>query len=84
MQAYISDKLPRIIPVTCTCVQSNVTTSPHRDGEDLDELLEISDRFVALDGGRLSRAWPVADLTMDEIGLMMGGAHGLAVENAPA
>jgi len=52
--------------------------------QDLDELLEISDRFVALDGGRLSRAWPVADLTMDEIGLMMGGAHGLAVENVPA
>ena len=50
--------------------------------QDLDELLEISDRFAALNGGRLSEARPVAELTVDEIGLMMGGAHDLAVESA--
>ncbi len=52
--------------------------------QDLDELVEISDRFAALNGGRLSAAHPVVDLTMEEIGLMMGGADDLVVENALA
>lgn len=43
--------------------------------QDLDELLEISDRFVALSEGRLGAAVPTADLTMEQIGLMLGGAH---------
>ena len=45
--------------------------------QDLDELMEISDRFAALNEGRLSPPRPAAGLTVDEIGLMMGGAHGL-------
>ena len=45
--------------------------------QDLDELMEISDRFAALNEGRLSPPRPTAGLTVDEIGLMMGGAHGL-------
>jgi len=52
--------------------------------QDLDELVEISDRFAALNGGRLSDARHVTGLTMDEIGLMMGGAHDLAAKNAAA
>lgn len=47
--------------------------------QDLDELLEISDNFAALNEGRLSRPRPVEGLTIDEIGLMMGGAHGMEV-----
>jgi simple sugar transport system ATP-binding protein len=47
--------------------------------QDLDELLEISDMFAVLNGGRLSRPRPVKGLTIDEIGLMMGGAHGMEV-----
>ncbi len=47
--------------------------------QDLDELLEISDNFAALNEGRLTKARPVAGLTIDEIGLMMGGAHGMEV-----
>jgi simple sugar transport system ATP-binding protein len=47
--------------------------------QDLDELLEISDRFAALNEGRLSPPRPVQGLTIDEIGLMMGGAHGMEV-----
>jgi simple sugar transport system ATP-binding protein len=47
--------------------------------QDLDELLEISDRFSALNGGRLTPPRPVAGLTVEEIGLMMGGAHGMEV-----
>lgn len=45
--------------------------------QDLDELMEISDRFAALNGGRLSAAVPAAGLTLDQIGLMLGGAHDL-------
>jgi len=47
--------------------------------QDLDELMEISDRFGALNEGRLSDVRPTQGLTVDEIGLMMGGAHGMEV-----
>ncbi|MBK0329568.1 ABC transporter ATP-binding protein [Rhodobacteraceae bacterium F11138] len=47
--------------------------------QDLDELMEISDRFAALNEGRLSTPRDTAGLTIDEIGLMMGGAHGMEV-----
>jgi simple sugar transport system ATP-binding protein len=45
--------------------------------QDLDELLEISDRFCALNEGRLSAPRPARGLSMEEIGLMLGGAHGM-------
>ena len=41
--------------------------------QDLDELMEISDTFSVLEGGRLSEAQRTGSLTIDEIGLMMGG-----------
>ena len=47
--------------------------------QDLDELMEISDSFAALNEGRLSSPRPTAGLTVEEIGLMMGGAHGMEV-----
>ncbi|WP_170573563.1 ABC transporter ATP-binding protein [Ruegeria atlantica] len=47
--------------------------------QDLDELMEISDSFAALNEGRLSTPRPTTGLTVDEIGLMMGGAHGMEV-----
>jgi len=47
--------------------------------QDLDELMEISNRFAALNEGRLSEPRQAAGLTIDEIGLMMGGAHGMEV-----
>lgn len=43
--------------------------------QDLDELLEVADSFAALNEGRLSRPRPAKGLTVEEIGLMMGGAH---------
>ena len=52
--------------------------------QDLDELLEIADRFAVLNGGRLTVPCPVQGLTMDQIGLMMGGAHGMEVAHVPA
>ena len=39
----------------------------------------ISDSFAALNEGRLSAPRDTDGLTVDEIGLMMGGAHGLEV-----
>ncbi|MCY1127993.1 ABC transporter ATP-binding protein [Frigidibacter sp. RF13] len=47
--------------------------------QDLDELLEIADQFAVLNEGRLTKPRPVQGLTIDEIGLMMGGAHGMEV-----
>lgn len=47
--------------------------------QDLDELMEISDRFAALNDGRLSEPRPAQGLTVEEIGLMLGGAHDLEV-----
>ncbi|MDQ1900682.1 ABC transporter ATP-binding protein [Paracoccus sp. WLY502] len=47
--------------------------------QDLDELLELSDRFCALNEGRLSAPRPTDGLTLDQIGLMLGGAHGMEV-----
>jgi general nucleoside transport system ATP-binding protein len=47
--------------------------------QDLDELMEIADRFAALNEGRLSAPRPTDGLSVDEIGLMMGGAHDMEV-----
>jgi simple sugar transport system ATP-binding protein len=47
--------------------------------QDLDELLSVSDRFAALNEGRLGVPVPTPGLTMERIGLMLGGAHGMEV-----
>ncbi|MEM6759041.1 MAG: ABC transporter ATP-binding protein [Pseudomonadota bacterium] len=47
--------------------------------QDLDELMEISDRFAALNEGRLSTPRATAELDVEQIGLMLGGAHGMEV-----
>jgi simple sugar transport system ATP-binding protein len=47
--------------------------------QDLDELMEISDRFAALNEGRLSPPRFTRDLDVEQIGLMLGGAHGMEV-----
>ncbi|MFD2173747.1 ABC transporter ATP-binding protein [Rhodobacter lacus] len=51
--------------------------------QDLDELMEISDRFCALNEGRLSPPRRTEGLNMEEIGLMLGGAHGMQEVVAP-
>ena len=50
--------------------------------QDLDELLEISDRFAALNDGELSEVQITRNLTMDKIGLMMGGKKNLELTDA--
>jgi len=52
--------------------------------QDLDELMEISDRFAALNEGRLSPPRQTNDLDVEAIGLMLGGAHDLEVVHADA
>jgi len=52
--------------------------------QDLDELMEICDRFAALNEGRLSAPRPAQGLSIDEIGLMMGGAHDMEAVHAEA
>ncbi|MDA9207623.1 ABC transporter ATP-binding protein [Octadecabacter sp.] len=50
--------------------------------QDLDELMEISDLFAALNEGRLSEPRPTNGLSVEEIGLMLGGAHDMEVAHA--
>ncbi len=40
--------------------------------QDLDELMEISDRLAVISGGRLSEPHPTAGIRAEEIGLLMG------------
>ena len=49
--------------------------------QDLDELLEVSDNFAALNEGRLSNVRSTKGLTMETIGLMLGGAHDMHEAN---
>ena len=52
--------------------------------QDLDEIFEIADRVAVLSEGRLSEAYPAEALTLEQVGLLMGGVHhehdGLAAE----
>ena len=48
--------------------------------EDLDELLQLSDRILVLFGGRLAGEVSAVGADRGQIGLMMAGAH----EGAPA
>lgn len=41
--------------------------------EELDELLALSDRLVVMESGRLSPSLPVAEATVERIGLWMSG-----------
>jgi simple sugar transport system ATP-binding protein len=50
--------------------------------QDLDELLMLSDRLAVINVGVLSPARPTHEMSVEEIGLLMGGVHG--VDHAPA
>ncbi len=43
--------------------------------QDLDEIFQIADSIAAISHGRLSPAHPARDMTMEKIGLLMGGIH---------
>jgi len=44
--------------------------------QDLDELLEFCDSLVVINLGKLSRVMKVGEVSIEEIGLLMGGVHG--------
>jgi len=44
--------------------------------QDLDELLELCDSLVVINLGKLSRVMKVGEVSIEEIGLLMGGVHG--------
>jgi ABC-type uncharacterized transport system ATPase subunit len=44
--------------------------------QDLDELLAISDTIAVINVGRLSPKRAVGEISIEEIGLLMGGVHG--------
>ncbi|MBL8709123.1 MAG: ABC transporter ATP-binding protein [Rhodospirillaceae bacterium] len=50
--------------------------------QDLDELMMLSDRIAVIAGGRLSPPRPVGEVSVAEIGLLMGGVHGSRVAHA--
>ena len=52
--------------------------------QDLDEIMEIADRFAALNEGRLGTPRPTRGLSMEEIGLMLGGAGDMEVAHVQA
>lgn len=43
--------------------------------EELEELFEICDRIAVMAGGQLSTAKPIAETSIEEIGLLMGGTR---------
>ena len=43
--------------------------------QDLDEIFAIADRIAVISHGRLSEAYPAQSLSLEHIGLLMGGAH---------
>ncbi len=51
--------------------------------QDLDELLTLSDRMAVINLGVLSDSMVTAEASIDEIGLLMGGLHGMS-EHQPA
>ena len=52
--------------------------------EELDELMEISDRLAVIAQGRMSEPRPAHSTSAEEIGLLMAGAHRTQGAGAPA
>ena len=52
--------------------------------QDLDELLTLTDRLAVINEGVLSRPLVTHEASIEEIGLLMGGLHGMAPEPPPA
>ena len=44
--------------------------------QDLDELLALSDTLAVITSGRLSKPMQIGDVSIQELGLLMGGVHG--------
>jgi general nucleoside transport system ATP-binding protein len=51
--------------------------------QDLDEIFAVCDRIAVIAAGRLSAARPIGEVTVEEIGLLMGGTAGLPAASLP-
>ena len=52
--------------------------------QDLDEIFAICDSVVVMAEGKMSKPRPMADVSIEEIGLLMGGLHDLEGDVTPA
>ncbi|MEQ8391770.1 MAG: ABC transporter ATP-binding protein [Thalassospira sp.] len=52
--------------------------------QDLDEIFAICDSVVVMSEGKMSRPRPMAEVSIEEIGLLMGGLHDLEGDATPA
>ena len=52
--------------------------------QDLDEIFAICDQVVVMSEGKMSKSRPMADVSIEEIGLLMGGLHDLDGDATPA
>jgi ABC-type uncharacterized transport system ATPase subunit len=52
--------------------------------QDLDELLALSDTLAVINEGRLSRPMQIGDVSVEQLGLLMGGVHGDGHAPTPA
>ncbi|MGI9464731.1 MAG: ABC transporter ATP-binding protein [Aestuariivirgaceae bacterium] len=43
--------------------------------QDLDEIFEVADRITVISRGELSKTYPAGDISLEQIGLLMAGAH---------
>lgn len=43
--------------------------------QDLDEIFEVATNIAVISDGKLSEARPVEEMTLEKIGLLMGGIH---------
>jgi simple sugar transport system ATP-binding protein len=55
--------------------------------QDLDEIFSLADRIAVIAEGKLSQSIPIAQASVEQIGLLMGGTHGAAAvsnQSSPA
>lgn len=52
--------------------------------QDLDELFAVSDRIAVMCEGRLSEPTPASEITVEQIGLLMGGLHEASAQEGHA
>ena len=65
-------------PWNITAIRSVISISSSRSwlvtSQDLDELIEITDRIAVMFHGRLSQPLATAEATREKLGLLMGGS----------
>lgn len=50
--------------------------------QDLDEIFEVASNIAVISDGKLSKAYPADEITLEQIGLLMGGVDGAQTEGA--